>query len=346
MPSFPRPTPDINYDLDAEKTAINRWFLKRHVPTSQRGRLLLASWNIANLGEQKRDQKDLELIAHILSRFDLIAVQEVKSDLGHLKTIIEHMGERYDWIVNDAAGNNERLAFIYSKEKVKPGRLFAEVAVPEKDFPRYTVVVPYIVRKQQRVEVYYNLRFTPFDRNPFVGTFESDALSFTLVNVHLYFGSFKDSKKVEERAKYARRVLEIYTLGRWARKRVKSGTTYDYDIILLGDMNVPEMSDDDPAYQALLKSGLNPLNIHSKTGGSNLDGSKTYDQLAITPGDVQKRMIGYDVFDFDNAIFTDKWKELERQFGKKGANPKFNKYVKFHISDHRLIWMELVAEGE
>ena len=183
MPSFPRPTPDINYDLDAEKTAINRWFLKRHVPTSQRGRLLLASWNIANLGEQKRDQKDLELIAHILSRFDLIAVQEVKSDLGHLKTIIEHMGERYDWIVNDAAGNNERLAFIYSKEKVKPGRLFAEVAVPEKDFPRYTVVVPYIVRKQQRVEVYYNLRFTPFDRNPFVGTFESDALSFTLVNL-------------------------------------------------------------------------------------------------------------------------------------------------------------------
>jgi endonuclease/exonuclease/phosphatase family metal-dependent hydrolase len=341
MPSFSRPHPGLNYDLATEKAALNSWFSKRKVPRSRRGRLLLASWNIANLGEQKRDSKDLELIAHLMSRFDLIAVQEVKSNLGHFEQIVGHMGRGYDWIVNDVAGNNERLGFVFKKRKVQPGKLFAEIAIPEKDFPSYTVVVPYKVKKQQRVDVFYNLRFTPFDRNPYIGTFVSGALSFTLVNVHLYYGSFKEAKRVAERAKYARRVLEIYMLGKWAGSRVSNATTYDRDIILLGDMNVPEMSNDDAAYQALLRSGLNPLDAHSKAGGSNLDGSKTYDQLAITPGVVKARTLGYDVFDFDNAVFKDKWDELEQEHGTKGANPKFNKYVKFHVSDHRPLWMEL-----
>ena len=341
MPSFSRPHPGLNYDLATEKAALNSWFSKRKVPRSRRGRLLLASWNIANLGEQKRDSKDLELIAHMMSRFDLIAVQEVKSNLGHFEQIVGHMGRGYDWIVNDVAGNNERLAFVFKKRKVKPGKLFAEIAIPEKDFPSCTVVVPYKVKKQQRVDVFYNLRFTPFDRNPYIGTFVSGALSFTLVNVHLYYGSFKEAKRVADRAKYARRVLEIYMLGKWAGSRVSNATTYDRDIILLGDMNVPEMSNDDAAYQALLRSGLNPLDAHSKAGGSNLDGSKTYDQLAITPGVVKARTLGYDVFDFDNAVFKDKWDELEQEHGTKGANPKFNKYVKFHVSDHRPLWMEL-----
>jgi len=341
MPSFPRPRLDLDYSLVDEKAAIDSWFKKRKVPRARSGRLLLASWNIANLGEQKRDPKDLELIAHLMSRFDLVAVQEVKSNLDHLEKIVDHMGKSYDWIVNDVAGNQERLAFVFKKRKVKPGKLFAEIAIPEKDFPSHTVVVPYKVKKQQRVDVFYNLRFTPFDRNPFIGTFETGAISFTLVNVHLYFGSFKESKKVEERAKYARRVLEIYMLGKWAKSRAGSKTTYDRDIILLGDMNVPEMSDDDAAYQALLKSGLSPLDAHSKAGGSNLDGSKTYDQLAITPGAVKARTLGYDVFDFDNALFKNTWDELEQKHGAKNANPKFNKYVKFHISDHRPLWMEL-----
>ena len=341
MPSFPRPRPDLVYDLATEKAAIDSWFARRNVPGSTGGRLLLASWNIANLGEQKRDPQDLELIAHIMSRFDLIAVQEVKSSLDHLEKIVEHLGQSYDWIVNDVAGNNERLAFVFKKRKVRPGKLFAEIAVPEKDFPRHTVVVPYKVRKQQRVEVFYNLRFTPFDRNPFIGTFETGNLTFTLVNVHLYFGSFKESKKVEDRAKYARRVLEIFMLGKWAKSRAGGKTTYDRDIILVGDMNVPEMSGDDAAYQALLRSGLRPLDVHSKAGGSNLDGSKTYDQLAITPGVAKARTLEYDVFDFDNAVFKAKWDELEQKYGTKDANPKFNKYVKFHLSDHRPLWMQL-----
>jgi exonuclease III len=251
------------------------------------------------------------------------------------------MGGDYEWIVNDTAGNNERLGFIFRKGKVTPGRLFGEIALPAKDFPSYTVIVPYRYRRKDYVEVYYNLKFTPFDRNPFLGHFTCAGLDFTLVNVHLYFGSFRNSSKVEERAKYARRVLEIYTLSKWSKKRSKSENSYDNDIILVGDMNIPKMDNDDTAFQALLKSGLTPINVHSKAGGSNLDGSKTYDQIAITPTKIKDRVLEYSIFDFDNAVFKEKWNELEELLGKDKANREFNKYVRFHLSDHRPLWMQL-----
>lgn len=340
MPSFGRPDPQFNYNLATEKDAINSWFANRGVPNSQANRLLLASWNIANLGNQKRDSKDLKLIAFILSRFDLIAIQEVKDNLDHYEEVVSNMDGDYEWIVNDTSGNNERLGFIFRKGKVKPDKLFGEIALPEKNFPRYTVVVPYTYRLKNYVEVYYKLEFTPFDRNPFLGHFTCKDLDFTLVNVHLYFGSFRNFGKVEERAKYARRVLEIYTLAKWAKKRAKSKNSYDNDIILIGDMNIPKMDDDDSAFQALVKSGLKPVNVHSKTGGSNLAGSKTYDQIAITPTGIKDRMHRYDIFDFDNAVFKDKWNELEGKFGKDKANREFNKYIRFHLSDHRLLWVQ------
>jgi len=341
MPSFGRPDPDFQYNLAAEKAALQSWYNVRGVPLSKSDRLLMASWNIANLGEQKRDLKDLKLIAAILSRFDLIAVQEIKDNLEHFETVVGHMDGDYSWIANDTAGNNERLGFIFRKKKVQPGKLFGEIALPARDFPSYTVIVPYTFRRKEYVEVYYNLTFTPFDRNPFIGHFTCAGIDFTLVNVHLYFGSFRNSSKVEERAKYARRVLEIYTLAKWSKKRARSKNSYDNDIILVGDMNIPKMDNDDTAFQALVKSGLKPVNVHSKAGGSNLDGSKTYDQIAITPTGIKDRMLLYGIFDFDNAVFKEKWQNLEARLEKEKANREFNKYIRFHLSDHRLLWLQL-----
>ena len=44
----------------------------------------MASWNIANLGAQKRTDDALKVIAHLLKRFDLIAVQEVNAKFSDL----------------------------------------------------------------------------------------------------------------------------------------------------------------------------------------------------------------------------------------------------------------------
>jgi hypothetical protein len=81
-----------------------------------------------------------------------------------------------------------------------------------------------------------------------------------IANVHLYHETPKNSKTTKDREKYARRVLEIYTLSKWAKKRAAQKTSYDNDIILIGDMNVPEMSSNDDAFKALNKSGLLPSN--------------------------------------------------------------------------------------
>ena len=341
MPSFGEPNPPLNYSLATEKRAINRWFSVREVPEKSDDELLVASWNIANLGEQKRQDKDLKLIAHLLSRFDLIAIQEIKDNLDHFSKVVKYMGGNYDWIVNDTGGNKERLGFIYDSEKIKLGKLFAEIAIPEREFIKHDVVVSYKKNRENIVEVYFQHQFTPFDRNPFIGTFEAGKISFTLVNVHLYFGGFKNADNIEERAKYVRRVLEILMLSKWADKRRKGKNTYDRDIMLVGDMNVPKMDSSEAAFRALKKSGLEPQDYFTKTGGSNLSGAKAYDQMAITEGSIKDKMIDYDVFDFDAAVLASKWDELVEEYGGKKAVSKFNSYVKFYISDHRPLWIQL-----
>ncbi len=337
MPIFSRPNPEFNYNLIDEKNNIDKWFIERNVPKKESKKLLFASWNIANLGEQNRSDKDLELIAHILSKFDLIAVQEIKNNYRNFEKLLTYL-DGYNYIISDTAGNNERLGFLYDTNKVSLGNLFAEVAIAKKDFPRLSVYVPYTYRKENRVEVFYDLEFIPFDRNPFIGTFKAGKLDFTVVNVHLYFGAYKNSKTTEERAKYARRVLEIYTLSKWVQSRLKSDYTYDKDIIVVGDMNVPEMNESDDAYRALLKSGLLPTDYFSKTGGSNLGGTKSYDQLALAKGDLQNKIKDFDVFDFDNGIFRNLWEELKDDEKKES---KFNTYTKAYISDHRPLWIQL-----
>lgn len=341
MPAFSRPKPDFNYDLIVEKNNIDKWINHRNVPKKEANKLLFASWNIANLGEQKRLSNDLKLIAHLLSKFDLIAVQEIKNNYQKFEELAGLM-TGYDYIMSDTAGNNERLGFLYDTKKVSLGKLFAEVAIARKDFPRLSVYVPYTFRKENRVEVFYDLEFIPFDRNPFLGTFKAGNLDFTVANVHLYFGAYKDSRTTEERAKYARRVLEIYTLSKWVQKRLRSDFTYDKDIIVVGDMNVPEMNKSDDAYKALLKSGLLPTDYFSKTGGSNLGGSKSYDQLALAKGNLQHRIINFDVFDFDNGIFSGLWDKLNNEeMSEVKKVSKFNAYTKAYISDHRPLWIQL-----
>ena len=80
MPPFPRPTFAYDYAVATELRALRRYQLTapdRAIPPKQNDRLLLATWNIANLGVQARRDKDYRLIAEIIGWFDLIAVQEV-----------------------------------------------------------------------------------------------------------------------------------------------------------------------------------------------------------------------------------------------------------------------------
>lgn len=338
---FKNPTPPHEYRLSTEKGRVTRLFTKREVPRSTAGKLLLATWNIANLGAQKRSDDSLELVAHIAKRFDLIAVQEVNDDFTGLTAVMEHLGPRFDYIMTDPAGNTERLAYIYRRARVSPTNLFGEIALRPSQYPKRKVRVRYTEHGQPREQVFDDFRFSPFDRNPFIGSFEAGSISLTLANCHLYFGDFQDSKTEEERRKYARRVLEIVALAKWADGRFNKTSNYDPDIILLGDMNVPAMDPDESTYKELVRFGWQPVRYDTRTGGANLGNDKTYDQMAFAPDSIQNRMLDFGVFDFDNAVFPELWDRCIAELPKRRAISRFNSHVKHHISDHRPLWVQI-----
>lgn len=338
---FKNPTPRHHYIINHEIAALDRHFSARNVPVSSEKRVLLASWNVANLGAQGRTKGAMRLIAHIMKRFDLIAVQEVNEKYRTFAKIVKLMGDGFDFIMCDTAGNDERLAFVFRKSKVRPLQMFGELALRDREFPKRNVKVRYRENRMDKVETLKNVRFRPFDRNPFIGSFACGKIAFTLVNVHLYFGKDQNSKLQKDRMKYARRVLEIYALARWADRRRNRSATYDRDIILLGDMNVPAMESDDSTYKALIKFGFLPVDYTTKTGGSNLGNNKTYDQMAFAPGSIKYRIKNQGVFDFDKAVFARLWEKLSQELSPKKTVSKFNAHVKHHISDHRPLWVEM-----
>ncbi len=349
---FPRPVPPLSIRAASEIRALDKHFELRHVPVRKRNRLLLASWNIANLGIQRRTAGAKRVIAHILKRFDLVAVQEINDDFRQFVEIVRLMGPEYNFVMSDTAGNDERLTFVYNTKKVVPGNLFGEIALRPREYPKRDVRVHYRRGGEDRVQTFRNVRFTPFDRNPFIGSFSCGAVDLVLANVHLYFGAFQNSSSEKNRMKYARRVLEIFALARWANSRSSGSNAWDKDIVLLGDMNVPNMSDNEATINALQQfswtaielykdSGLAQTTSLTRIGGSNLGNDRTYDQIAFAPTALRDRVVSHGVFDFDAAVFASKWRFLAQRNTHVRTVKEFNRYLRHYVSDHRPVWVEI-----
>jgi len=110
----------------ADKLLALRAQLDRQIPAkTATDTLLLATWNIRAFGDSRRNES-LHYIAEIVSRFDLIAVQEVANNLGGLEKLVALLGHNWDYIVTDStegtAGGGERMAFIYDRCKVFSGK--------------------------------------------------------------------------------------------------------------------------------------------------------------------------------------------------------------------------------
>src|ERR1041385_1359184 len=240
VPAFPKPAFDFPYEAAAEIAALRDYRQTkpgRAVPAKAANRLLLAAWNIANLGVQQRRRQDYQLLAEILRWFALAAGQEVNQNRAGLEAILNELPATYRTIFSDAAGNNERMTFLYDSAKAKPTELVGEVAIPPAELK--DVHLPGVTRP-----------FAGFDRNPYLAAFQAGTFRFTLVNVHLYFGD--DS----ERASIERRSLEAFALARWADREVKSKYAYTQDIITLGDFNLPKAEAGNPVFAALPNRGL------------------------------------------------------------------------------------------
>jgi hypothetical protein len=199
MPPFPKPSFPFAYQADIEIKALKQYRDTkpgRAIPKKANHRLLVATWNIANLGAQQRRVDDYKLIAEMITWFDLIAVQEVNDNLLGLRGIQQELPASMKVLFSDEAGNNERLAFIYDSTKVSVREKVGEIAIPPSD-ARY-IKLPGITQK-----------FDGFDRNPYIASFQAGNFQFLLVNVHLYYGS-------ESAISVNRRSLETFAVARWA----------------------------------------------------------------------------------------------------------------------------------
>ncbi len=211
-----------------------------------------AKWNAAAQDSPKRDWRAVALVAAILTRFDVIAVQEVRRETRALRFLLSQLGPDWRVITTDVTegdeGNGERLSFIYDSTRVQPSGLVGEIVLPS------TVSDP---TKQ-------------FARSPYAASFSREGVEFILTTVHIIWG-----KNVTER------IPELTEFATWMRRWADRPTDWNKNLLVLGDFNIDRMGSE--LYKALFSTGLFPpaeLNDVPRTIFSNDRNKNFYDQIA------------------------------------------------------------------
>lgn len=315
MPVFPKPKVPFAYDVTAEVAALRVHKTKRGVPDKQPDALLVGTWNIANFGAQERRAQDHKLIAEILGWFDVVAVQECRDNYSQLEAVVREMGVDYKYVMSDAAGNSERMVFVYDAKKLKLLEEVGEIAFAPSQL------------KSVKVKGAKGA-FDNFDRNPYIASFQlGTALSVSLVNVHLFYGS-------EKKADIERRALETAAVARWASTRRKSKYAGARELIALGDFNMPmpDAAGVNVVFDALTNDGL-VTPPHSSEIGSAIASDNHYDQVAFFPESSKHCLLQVGVFDYDAAVFKKLWESATRSV--------FLGYLRYYMSDHRPMWLQI-----
>lgn len=317
MPVFPKPGFVFEYDVEAEIKRLRKHKKDRNIPKREKGKLLIATWNIANFGAQDRRDQDHSLLAEIISWFDIVAVQECRGNFGGLFDVHQKLPKSYRVVMSDVGGNNERMAFLYDSKRLAMMEEVGEIAYPPSSYK--TIKLPGIKEE-----------FDGFDRTPFLVSFAVDGTSIMFVNVHLFFGDEKSES-------IARRSLETFAVAKWADLRQKSGFSFTRELIALGDFNMPKRVPGDPIYDALTKLGLN-VPEHSTVIASSISSDANYDQVAFFPETTKRCFTGQKgVFDYDKVLFPALWQD--------GVNEKnFRTFLRYYISDHRPMWVQLSTQ--
>jgi endonuclease/exonuclease/phosphatase family metal-dependent hydrolase len=247
-------------------------------------------------------------MAEVLKPFDVVAIQEVADDLRHFWRLAEILGDKWDYLYTDIAGNQERLGYFFRTERVEPTGLAAELAM--RGYERNRIIIEDVVETG----------FEGFNRNPYMVAFKAGNFEFTLVNVHLYWSNM------------CLRRLEAKALAKWASSRVKKAYPPNDDIILVGDFNMPKFSQDDEIYAELHAKGLKIPSHRTQFVGTNLAGDADYDEIVFCPKRTAEDFTGkMGVVDFDTALCPDLYQQ---------DRTHFYQYMRYYVADHRPMWAE------
>lgn len=314
-------------DAAARERAIDRLLalragLAQNVsPNTKQQSFHLASWNIRDLGGHRlnprpRLPESLLYIAEIISAFDLVAVQEVNDDLAEFRTIMRLLGPHWSYIVTDASGNEERLAFVYDTRKILFRHMAGEIVLPAK-------------KGEQPIQ---------FNRTPFLVAFQAGWFKFNICTVHIFYGSSSDT---------TRRRQEIADIASFFTKRQKKdGETY----IILGDFNI--LSPEDPTMAALLGNGFKiPPGVSRPTA---LASANFYDQIALRTENKLFEVASSGCFHWQDFVFRDEgdfaaYQPLLPTVTKSGKPQKndlgaYRTWRTWQMSDHLPLWVEIKTD--
>ena len=334
--------------------------------------LLLATWNIRDFdksnrrGYGKRLPESLFYIAEIISRFDIVAVQEVNR-LDELRKVMKILGPDWDYIATDVTdpalgGNGERMTFVFDKRKVWFKHIAGEIVLPTSMLISKVSLRGKELEKLLEEQGSKAKRITAgkqFRRTPFVVSFQAGWFKFDICTVHIYYGNASGEKLKE-------RVQEINAIAKYLSDRADIGLRKDNALILLGDFNI--VSPEHKTMQALTKYKFKVPEV-LKNFKTNVAETKHYDQIAFktkknviefvntTSDDPLKRNAG--VFDlFKSAYKTgqiddylDDINRNETTINGKKYKGNITKYYKdwrtYQLSDHKPVWVRLkVNESE
>ena len=308
----------VQRDVSALKDALNA-----QVPAKHDDNLLLATWNIRSFSSltrkwtasgndsPKRDLRGLRAIIEILSRFDVIAIQEVKGDLRALRDTMRFLGEGWGFLMTDVtlgdAGNDERLAFLFDRSRVRPSGLAGELVVPPE---RLNVLGEQSLREQ-------------FARTPYAVSFQRRDATFILVTLHILFGE-NEADRIPE----LRGIADLFR--DWARRTNR----FHHNLLCLGDFNIDR--EGSPLFDAFTSTGLTipdelrnlPRTIFDDADDPSDD--NFYDQIAwFRSGSgalIDLIVSNGGNFDFQPHVYTDT--NLSRTS------------MSYRISDHFPLWVE------
>jgi endonuclease/exonuclease/phosphatase family metal-dependent hydrolase len=248
-----------------ERLLALREHLDREIPArSLDETLLLATWNIRefdSLAYGKRLPEAFYYIAEIIARFDLVAIQEVRKDLKPLETLLEILGGSWKYIASDVTegsqGNEERIAFLYDSRKVNFKGIAGELVLP-----------PIKLKDEDNKTIYQPV--PQFARTPLICGFTAGWTRFMLCSVHILYG--------EGIKNDPRRIEEIRQVAQFLRKRTLDQYAWARNLILLGDFNIFDPSDE--TMNAILDAGfIIPEEFRELKSSASKE--KSFDQIAF-----------------------------------------------------------------
>lgn len=194
--------------------------------------LLIATWNLKEFGslndkwvtsrtdKPMRDKRALWAITEIISRFDIVAVQEVEGDLKALRTMLKTLGDGWHFLMTDKnaghSGGGERLAFIFDARRVMLSGIACELVMSEEH--RKSVATA----DEEQADL-----LRQFARTPYAVGFRAGSETIILVTLHICYG--KDLHHRE---------TELKAIADWIGDWTKETTEFEQNFIALGDFNI------------------------------------------------------------------------------------------------------------